>query len=96
MLEWLEYDQMNLFTLGEGLLSLKETIKKAADERDLQWFLSLTDHSVTTLIRNCHRFNSTIYGKYKSQIQEVNSCIHLLMYDISSCIPFRQIEYWTA
>lgn len=55
------------------LLPLNKAMKKAASDHDLRWFLSLTDVSVTTLIRNCLKINPEIYEQHKDTIEKVSS-----------------------
>ena len=56
-----------------GLKSLKEAVEMVVN-KDLGWFLSLTDCSITTLIRNCTMpCRSSELQSYKDSIKEACS-----------------------
>ena len=65
------------------LLPLDQVVRKAACDRDLQWFLSLTDLSVTTLIRNYLKINPNVCEQDKGAIEKVS---HRIIVDLHTDI----------
>ena len=58
----------------EQIKTLKQAIETAAKDNDLRWFLSLTDQSIITLIKNwIHYANAEdkSYKKHKESIKNV-------------------------
>ena len=70
--------------------TLKQAIESAAKDNDLRWFLSLTDQSIITLIKNWIHYASADDETHKESIKNVSnniihtSCCVCMLYNVTN------------